>query len=88
MEYSLDGENNVTIAGNTTLIGLSAGTHNVTVYAWDDAGNVGASDTVSFSVADSESFSHMLVIAVSMAAAAIVVVGTLVYRKKRERCSR
>lgn len=31
--YTLDGQANVTIAGNTTLTGLSAGVHNVTVYA-------------------------------------------------------
>ncbi len=49
--YSLDEQTNITIAGNTTLTGLSAGTHNVTVYAWDDAGNVGASQTVNFNVA-------------------------------------
>jgi hypothetical protein len=50
--YSLDGEDNMTVAGNTTLSGLSSGEHNVTVYAWDTAGNVGASETVTFTVTD------------------------------------
>ena len=49
--YSLDGENNATIAGNTTLTGLSVGAHNLTIYAWNDDGNVGASQTVNFAVA-------------------------------------
>jgi len=40
--FVLDGQWNVTIAGNTTLAGLSNGVHNVTVYAWDDVGNVGS----------------------------------------------
>jgi hypothetical protein len=48
--YCLDGQENVTISGNTTLTGLPNGDHNVTVYATDKAGNVGASETISFSV--------------------------------------
>lgn len=49
--YSLDGQANVTIAGNTTITGLSSGAHNLTIYATDYAGNVGASETIPFSVA-------------------------------------
>lgn len=52
--YSLDGKDNVTIAGNTTLTGLSVGAHSLTVYAWNDNGNVGASQTVNFGVASVE----------------------------------
>ncbi|MFQ6055470.1 MAG: hypothetical protein ACE5J3_05760 [Methanosarcinales archaeon] len=40
--YSLDGNANVTITGNTTLNGLSDGMHNITVYANDSAGNMGS----------------------------------------------
>lgn len=50
--YSLDGNANVTIAGNVTLKGLATGAHNVTVYSWDETGNVGASDTTSFCISD------------------------------------
>ncbi len=50
--YSLDGQANVTIAGNSTLTGLSLGAHNITVYAWDDSGKVGASQNVNFTVAN------------------------------------
>jgi hypothetical protein len=49
ISYVLDGLENVTVNGNTTLTALS-GDHNVTVYAVDEAGTVGASETISFSV--------------------------------------
>ncbi len=50
MGYSLDGEMNVTIAGNTTLTGVLDGSHHIVVYANDTAGNMGASGTVYFTV--------------------------------------
>jgi len=80
--YSLDGELNVTVAGNTTLTELSFGLHNVTVYAEDTFGNVGASETVWFSVA--EPFPAVPVAAASAVAVAIVGAGLLVYFKKRK----
>lgn len=48
--YSLDGQANVTIAGDTTLSDLSDGLHTLTVYANDTAGNTGSSTTFYFSV--------------------------------------
>ncbi len=51
ISYSFDGQDNMTIAGNTTLIGLPNGSHSVTVYACDEAGNIGASETICFTVA-------------------------------------
>jgi parallel beta-helix repeat protein len=48
--YSLDGQANVTIDGNTTLSGLADGAHSVLVYANDTSGNFGSSDIVHFSV--------------------------------------
>ena len=56
ISYALDGQDNVTIAGNTTLAGMSVGSHNVVVYVWDAAGNIGASETVSFTMAEPERF--------------------------------
>lgn len=50
MGYSLDGQANVTIAGNTTLTGLYYGTHNIVVYAKDSAGNIGSSGMVYFAI--------------------------------------
>jgi N-acetylneuraminic acid mutarotase len=83
MGYSLDGEDNVTITGNTTLSGLSNGLHNVTVYARDEFENTGASETISFSV--DVPFPTALVVAASGASIAIISVGLLFYFKKRKR---
>ncbi len=82
--YSLDGQEYMTIVGNLTLPRLSFGKHNVTVYAWDVAGNVGASETVSFTVAETESFPTVPVAAVSVASIAAGAAGLLLfYRRKR-----
>jgi N-acetylneuraminic acid mutarotase len=90
ISYSLDGLDNVTVVDNTTLVGLTAGMHNVTVYAWDTAGNVGASETITFSISEPEPepsltspFPKILVIA-SVSTLAIVGIGLLVYFKKRK----
>jgi hypothetical protein len=83
ISYSLDGQNNVTLTGNTTLTGLSNGLHNVTVYASDELENTGASETISFRVAE-EPFPVAPVAAASVAAIAAVGVGLLVYFKKRK----
>jgi hypothetical protein len=78
--YSLDGHENVTIGGNTTLTGLPNGNHYVTIYATDKAGNV-ASETISFSV--EVPFPAVPVAAVSAATIAVVSVALLVYFRKR-----
>jgi hypothetical protein len=54
MGYSLDGEANVTISGNTTLFGLSDGTHVLTAYANDTTGYMGSSSEVFFTVETSK----------------------------------
>ena len=82
MGYSLDGQDNVTITSNTTLTGLSSGLHNITVYAKDEFENTGASETISFSVAE-EPFPVAPVAATSVATIAVVSVALLVYFKKR-----
>ncbi len=48
--YSLDGQTNVTIAGNTTLADLLDGSHFLIVYANDTLGNMASSGPVYFSV--------------------------------------
>jgi len=48
--YSLDGQTNVTIAGNTTLTDLLDGSHYVIVYANDTFGDMGSSNIVYFTV--------------------------------------
>jgi N-acetylneuraminic acid mutarotase len=84
MSYSLDGNENMTVTGNTTLTGLSAGLHNVTVYAKDKFENTGVLETIIFTVAE-EPFPLALVAAASVATIAVVGVGLLVYFKKRKR---
>jgi hypothetical protein len=50
IEYSLDGQTNITIAGNTTLTNLQDGTHFAVVYSSDTHGNVGKSETTFFEI--------------------------------------
>jgi hypothetical protein len=83
--YSLDGQENVTVAGNTTLTELANGEHNLTVYATDEAGNMGASETIYFTVAVPEPFPTSLVAVTSVATVIVVGVALLVYFKKRKR---
>ena len=85
VEYCLDGQENMTISGNTTLTGLPNGDHNVTVYATDEAGNSGASETVFFIVDAPSPFPTTLVTASSIAVVAVVGAGLLVYFRKRRR---
>jgi N-acetylneuraminic acid mutarotase len=81
--YSLDGQENVTLTGNTTISGLTNGLHNVTVYAKDAFENMGTSETISFSV--EVPFPTTLVAAAASAATiAVVGVGLLVYFRKRK----
>jgi energy-converting hydrogenase Eha subunit A len=79
--YSLDGRDNVTITGNTTLSGLSNGLHNVTVYARDEFENTGASETISFTI--EAPFPVVPVAAASAASVAVIGLVLLVYFKKR-----
>jgi N-acetylneuraminic acid mutarotase len=85
--YSLDEEQNVTITGNTTLAELSNGLHTVTVYANDTFGNMGASQTVDFTVAVPEPFPTATVVAAS-AAAAVIVAGALIVHSRKRRTNR
>jgi len=84
--YSLDGQQNVTISGNSTIADVANGLHSITVYANDTYGNGGASETVSFTIAKSAPFPTATVAAVSGVAVVVVVgVGLLVYFKKHKR---
>jgi hypothetical protein len=85
--YSLNGQDNVTITGNTTLDELPNGAHNLTMYATDHFGNTVASETVHFNidVPVPESFPTLPVTAAASAATIVVAAGLLVYFKKRRR---
>ena len=82
ISYSLDGKDNVSVTANTTLTGLSAGWHNVTVYAKDMNGNVGASETITFSVDSTPIQIAAIVLIVCVSAAAVFAASILYYRKK------
>lgn len=85
--YNLDEqEDEATI--NTTLANLTYGTHNITMYAWDIAGNIGSSETVTFTIAEPElpdSFPIVPVAAVAVVAVVAACTGSLVYFKKHKR---
>ncbi|MCW4044841.1 MAG: hypothetical protein NWE94_04920, partial [Candidatus Bathyarchaeota archaeon] len=88
MGYSLDGRDNVTVTGNTTLAGLTAGLHNVTVYAKDEYENTGASETIPFTAttekAPETQPSPATVAAATAASTAVTGIGLLIYFKKRK----
>jgi hypothetical protein len=83
MEYSLDGQDNISLTGNTTLPSLPNGAHNLTLYAKYIMGSIGASEKVYFSVEVPEPFPTLLVAAVSIAVGTLFTIGVLVYFKKR-----
>ena len=86
--YSLDNRANVTINGNTTLTGLTDGLHFLTVYANDTAGNMGASENITFSVKSPgplEPFPTVVVAVLGAASAVLIAVGLWVYFKKFKR---
>lgn len=95
--YSLDGEQNVTVTGNSTLTNsmvanvtvanVTSGLHNITVYANDTFGNIGASENITFQVKLLELSTPSptaTVAAASGVSAVVVVAGLLVYFKKRK----
>ena len=84
MGYSLDGKDNITIAGNITLTELSNGNHTLIVYANDTSGNIGVSETIRFDVEAPEAFPITLVAGASGALVAVVGIGLFCYFKKRK----
>jgi len=81
--YSLDGEQNVTISGNTTLTGVSSGSHSITVYANDTYGNMATSETVTFTITQPFPIVTAAVVVGSVAAVAVVAAAVLTYRSRR-----
>jgi len=84
ISYSLDGQANVTVAGNVTLTDLAAGWHNVTVYAWDEAENVGKSETAGFSVEEPSMWTAETAAVIAVVVAAAVLAVFLVMRRLRK----
>jgi len=83
--YSLDFQTNATISENTTLTGLSQGTHSLTVYGNTTQGVTASSETIFFNVNAPEPFPVVPVAATTVVAAVTASAGLLVYFKKRKR---
>jgi hypothetical protein len=82
--YNLDNQGNETIQGNTTLTGLSDGSHSIIIYANDTLGNMAKSDTVFFTVNTPTIEKFIPAIALSGTIVITVAVSLLVYFKKRK----
>jgi hypothetical protein len=83
--YSIDGKENITINGNSTLTGLLNGDHNLIVYAADEAGNRGVSETIYFSVKVPFPTTFIIIVAVSVAVAGAGLLVYLVKFKKQQK---
>lgn len=81
--YSLDGNGNLTLAGNTTLTSLSNGQHNLTIYANDTMGNMGSSGKIEFEVNAPSPDSPTLEIAIVPSVAVLAVLLFMAFRKRR-----
>ncbi len=84
LSYSLDGKDNITINGNTTLSGLSNGGHSITVYAKDSFGNIAVSEAVFFDVAVPEAFLTVPLAAVSIVVVVVAAAGLGCFLMKRK----
>jgi predicted phage tail protein len=84
--YSLDNQQNVTITGNDTIANIANGNHKITVYANDTFGDMGTSETITFTVAakaeSPEPFPTNAVAVASGASVAVVGVGLFWYFRK------
>ena len=94
MGYSLDGQDNITVAGNMTLPLLSVGQHALTMYANDVSGNPAASEPITFTVAEpsppepTTTFPTEIVLTASGASVAVVGIGLLFYFRRRKTSKR
>jgi hypothetical protein len=80
--FSLDGQAEVMIRGNTTLTEIPNGMHNITVYAKDTQGDMGFSKTIFFAIVKTEPFPIINTAVISVTTVAIILSGIFVYWKK------
>ena len=81
--YSLDGEHNVTVNGNTTISNIAYGSQSIKIYANSTFGIIGVSKTIDFSIAKAEPLTPEIVIAVF-----VVVIGSgfaIIYHGKHRK---
>ena len=81
--YSLDGKQNVTVSGNSTIANMANALHSITFYTNDTFGNMGRS-TISFDISKPESLSTAIVDVLVVLVVIVVVAGLLVYSKKHK----
>ena len=89
MVCKLDGEY-LNVKGNASLTGLSAGAHRLTVYVTDRVGDWVESESVNFTVVDSEEqemFNPTLILIAVVASSAAVSFGLVAYFLKRKKRS-
>lgn len=82
--YSLDNQANVTVTDEAVLGDLPFGSHNVTVYAEDAAGNEGASETLYFTIEEPEPTPSPVPLVLASTGAISAVGVVLLYFKKRK----
>jgi hypothetical protein len=86
--YCLDNQTNTTVTGNTTLTGLSVGKHSLVVFANDTIGNMGASQTVNFTIEKPQTESlvnpAMIATVVVSVLVLVLIVSLLFFRRHRK----
>ena len=86
LSYSLDGKDNITVDGNTTIANLVNGNHTLTIYAEDSFGNIG-NQTINFAVDIPQTGifeSTLAVVVVAVSAIVFLIVGLLLFRRHRK----
>ncbi len=86
--YSFDGQDNVTVSGNTTIADVAYGIHDVTVYANSTFGVMGASNPILFTVSKPETFPALTLAIISIAGIVVLSVSLLIYKRHRKTSSK
>jgi hypothetical protein len=90
--YSLNGQQNATVSGNSTIPNLPGGQYNVTFYVWDTTGNIGTSETANFTVAEipqtAETADSSLLLTVAAALSTVIIIGIIWLFKRRPSASK
>lgn len=85
LAYNLDNGGNITITGNMTLTDLFVGEHNLTIYAWDVTGNVQASESLVFTIAETFPMLILAIVTSSVAIILVVAISILFFRRHRKK---
>lgn len=86
--YRLDNGGIVEVAGNTTITGLSLGSHNLTLYVMDKAGTAVVFQTIYFAIQEFDIVTVYLVLVAAVSVTVIIAgAGVWVYFKKDKKTS-